>query len=238
MSSIAQAPGLTEVLVHTGQHIDANMSDVFFTEPGMNKPDYFLDTYGGAHDAMTGRMLEAIEQVMLKDRPDIVLVYGDTNSTLAGALAAAKLLIAVAHVEPGLRSVNMQMPEELNRILTDRISQWLFTLIKATTANLQRECYSADKIIKVGAVMYDVGPDRGSCVQPDTGRVVKLGLKGRKWLATCWPPFTARKTSLPAFGHHRRRANCDGPHPIRRLAPAPTRRAKNRAAESQALVGS
>ena len=125
--AIAQTQGLSEVLVHTGQHFDANMSDVFFAELGMAKSDYFLDIHGGSHGAMTGRMLEAVEQVLLHEKPDVVLVYGDTNSTLAGALAAAKLHIPVAHVEAGLRSFNMAMPEEINRILTDRISRWLFT---------------------------------------------------------------------------------------------------------------
>ncbi|MEJ7806107.1 MAG: UDP-N-acetylglucosamine 2-epimerase, partial [Telluria sp.] len=108
---------LHEVVVHTGQHFDANMSDVFFAELGMDQPAYHLDIHGGAHGAMTARMLTEIEQVLLAERPDAVLVYGDTNSTLAGALAAVKLQIPVAHVEAGLRSFNLAMPEEINRIL-------------------------------------------------------------------------------------------------------------------------
>jgi len=167
---------LTEVLVHTGQHFDANMSDVFFAELGMAKPDYFLDIHGGSHGAMTGRMLEAVEQVMLKERPDIVLVYGDTNSTLAGALAAAKLHIPVAHVEAGLRSFNMAMPEEVNRILTDRISRWLFTPTDAAVAHLAREGFAADSIVPVGDVMYDVALHHGQRVQPGTGLMAQLGL--------------------------------------------------------------
>lgn len=174
--AIAATPGLTEVLVHTGQHFDANMSDVFFAELGMNKPDYFLDIHGGTHGAMTGRMLEAVEKVLLQEKPDAVLVYGDTNSTLAGALAAAKLHIPVAHVEAGLRSFNMAMPEEVNRILTDRISRWLFTPTQAATANLQREGYAPDSIMEVGDVMYDVALHHGSRVQPGTGLMAKLGL--------------------------------------------------------------
>ena len=174
--AIATTPGLTEVLVHTGQHFDANMSDVFFAELGMNKPDYFLDIHGGTHGAMTGRMLEAVEKVLLQEKPDAVLVYGDTNSTLAGALAAAKLHIPVAHVEAGLRSFNMAMPEEVNRILTDRISRWLFTPTQAATANLQREGYAADSIMEVGDVMYDVALHHGSRVQPGTGLMAQLGV--------------------------------------------------------------
>lgn len=180
--AIAATPGLTEVLVHTGQHFDANMSDVFFAELGMNKPDYFLDIHGGSHGAMTGRMLEAVEKVLLQEKPDVVLVYGDTNSTLAGALAAAKLHIPVAHVEAGLRSFNMAMPEEVNRILTDRISQWLFTPTQAATANLQREGYAADKIIEVGDVMYDVALHHGSRVQPGTGLMAQLGLAEKNYV--------------------------------------------------------
>jgi UDP-GlcNAc3NAcA epimerase len=180
--AIAATPGLNEVLVHTGQHFDANMSDVFFAELGINKPDYFLDIHGGPHGAMTGRMLEAVEKVMLQEKPDVVLVYGDTNSTLAGALAAAKLHIPVAHVEAGLRSFNMAMPEEINRILTDRISQWLFTPTQAATANLKREGYAAEKIIEVGDVMYDVALHHGSRVQPGTGLMLKLGLTEKNYV--------------------------------------------------------
>lgn len=174
--AIAAAPGLTEVLVHTGQHFDANMSDVFFAELGMNKPDYFLDIHGGAHGAMTGRMLEAVEKVLLQEKPDAVLVYGDTNSTLAGALAAAKLHVPVAHVEAGLRSFNMKMPEEVNRILTDRISHWLFTPTQMATDNLLREGYAPDAITEVGDVMYDVALHHGSRVQSGTGLMAQLGL--------------------------------------------------------------
>jgi UDP-GlcNAc3NAcA epimerase len=174
--AMAQTTGLQEVLVHTGQHFDANMSDVFFAELGMKKPDYFLDIHGGGHGAMTGRMLIEIEKVLQHERPDAVLVYGDTNSTLAGALAAAKLHIPVAHVEAGLRSFNMAMPEEINRILTDRISRWLFTPTQAATANLQREGYAAGSIMEVGDVMYDVALHHGSRVQPGTGLMAQLGL--------------------------------------------------------------
>jgi len=174
--AIAQTPGLTEVLVHTGQHFDANMSDVFFTELGMAKPDHFLDIHGGGHGAMTGRMLEQVEKVLLSEKPDAVLVYGDTNSTLAGALAAAKLHIPVAHVEAGLLSFNTAMPEEINRILTDRISRWLFTPTDAAAQHLQREGFAPEQIMAVGDVMHDVALHHGQRVQAGTGLLAQLGL--------------------------------------------------------------
>lgn len=130
---------ISEIVIHTGQHFDANMSDVFFAELGMAKPAYNLDINGGGHGEMTGRMLIEIEKALLAEKPDFVLVYGDTNSTLAGALAAAKLHIPVAHVEAGLRSFNMEMPEEINRILTDRISDILFCPTETAVKNLINE---------------------------------------------------------------------------------------------------
>lgn len=148
--------GVREVIVHTGQHFDANMSEVFFEQLGIPRPDYHLDIHGGTHGSMTARMLQAVEAILLDEAPDAVLVYGDTNSTLAGALAAVKLHIPVAHVEAGLRSFNLRMPEEVNRILTDRVSQWLFTPTEVAAQNLRAEGVSSDSIFQVGDVMYDV----------------------------------------------------------------------------------
>lgn len=157
---------IKEVIVHTGQHYDANMSDIFFEELHLPKPDYFLGIGGKSHGAMTGQMIEKIEEVALKEKPDVILVYGDTNSTLAGALVGAKLHIPVAHVEAGLRSFNIQMPEEINRVLTDRVSTWLFCPTETAVNNLKKEGYpfpinyttiplTTQQILNVGDVMYD-----------------------------------------------------------------------------------
>ncbi|MDP3699466.1 MAG: UDP-N-acetylglucosamine 2-epimerase (non-hydrolyzing) [Hylemonella sp.] len=149
-------PGkIEEVLVHTGQHYDENMSKVFFEELDIPQPKYNLEISGGQHGAMTGRMLEAVENVLLQEKPDWLLIYGDTNSTLAGALAAAKLHIPVAHVEAGLRSFNMRMPEEINRILADRVSNLLFCPTETAVNNLKLEGVSKG-VHNVGDVMYDV----------------------------------------------------------------------------------
>lgn len=144
-----------EVLVHTGQHYDANMSDVFFEDLGIPKPDYNLGIGGGSHGQNTGRMVEKLEQVMLRVNPHWVLVYGDTDSTLAGALAAAKLNIPVAHIEAGLRSFNRNMPEEINRVLTDHIAELLFTPTETARKNLIREGVLPKKVKLLGDVMYD-----------------------------------------------------------------------------------
>lgn len=157
MSRACKKAGVTEILVHTGQHFDANMSDVFFREMEIPEPHYHLEVSGLPHGAMTGRMLERIETVLQEEKPEIVLVYGDTNSTLAGALAAAKLHIPIAHVEAGLRSFDMKMPEEVNRILTDRISRYLFCPTSTAVDNLKKEGFAhfPCRIDHVGDVMFD-----------------------------------------------------------------------------------
>ena len=163
---ISNYDNIQEVIVHTGQHYDANMSDIFFEEMNIPKPDYYLGIGGKTHGAMTGQMIEKIESVALKEKPDVIMVYGDTNSTLAGAIVGSKLHIPIAHIEAGLRSFNMKMPEEVNRILTDRVSKWLFCPTDKAVENLKNEGYEKFltesgkshkdcKIIKSGDVMQD-----------------------------------------------------------------------------------
>ena len=155
--AIQQIKDIEEIMLHTGQHFDANMSDIFFNQLNIPRPHIQLDIHGGSHGEMTGRMLAEIEQALLTHKPDRVLVYGDTNSTLAGALAAAKLHIPVAHVEAGLRSFNMQMPEEINRILTDQMSDILFCPTDTAVKNLQDEGFANKpvQVLQVGDVMQD-----------------------------------------------------------------------------------
>jgi len=149
---------IEEVLIHTGQHYDSKMSEVFFKELEIPSPKYNLGIGGFSHGAMTGRMIEGIEKILLEEKPNFTLVYGDTDSTLAGALASVKLQIPVIHIEAGLRSFNMQMPEEINRILTDRVSSLLFAPTKRAVENLQREGFENFdcEIVCSGDVMYDV----------------------------------------------------------------------------------
>jgi UDP-GlcNAc3NAcA epimerase len=155
--AILKEDEMNEVIVHTGQHFDENMSKVFFDELDIPRPKYNLDINSLNHGAMTGRMLEAIEDLLIREKANLVIVYGDTNSTLAGALAASKLHIPVAHVEAGLRSFNMKMPEEINRILTDRVSRFLFCPTEEAISNLTREGFDHMDchVVKSGDVMYD-----------------------------------------------------------------------------------
>ncbi|WP_207000522.1 non-hydrolyzing UDP-N-acetylglucosamine 2-epimerase [Trinickia mobilis] len=179
------ASKLTEIMVHTGQHYDNNMSQVFFDELGIPEPAHNLEISGGTHGVMTGRMLEGIERVMLSDRPDVVLIYGDTNSTLAGALAAVKLHIPVAHVEAGLRSFNMRMPEEVNRIVADRVSSLLFCPTETAVRNLANEGI-VNGVSNVGDVMYDVSLHYAKVAVEQSKIAAQLGVTdGRYVLATC-----------------------------------------------------
>lgn len=165
---------INEKIIHTGQHFDKSMSDVFFKELEIPKPHYHLGIGNLHHGAMTGRMIEAIERILLKENPDFVLVYGDTNSTLAGAIAAKKLHLKLAHVEAGLRSFNMQMPEEINRILTDRISDILFCPTTMAMKNLVKEGFRNFncKIINSGDVMLD-GALHYSKISKKKSRIIK-----------------------------------------------------------------
>ena len=170
-----------EILVHTGQHFDAGMSDVFFEELGIPVPDHHLGVPGGSHGAMVARMLEGIERILIDERPDLALVFGDTNSTLAGALAASKLGIRLAHVEAGLRSFNRRMPEEINRVLTDHASDLLFCPGATAVANLASEGITRG-VHEVGDVMLDA---LNAAVERNRERadiVERLGLKDKAFV--------------------------------------------------------
>ncbi|WP_298769011.1 non-hydrolyzing UDP-N-acetylglucosamine 2-epimerase [uncultured Shewanella sp.] len=167
--------GIVEIIIHTGQHYDVNMSDVFFEEMRIPKPTYNLEVGGTSHGAMTGQQLEKIESILFSEAPDYLLVYGDTNSTLAGALAAAKMNIPVIHIEAGLRSFNKEMPEEINRILTDHMADILLAPTSVAKENLISEGISAEKIFVVGDVMYDAALYyKNICLKPDWFDTYKL----------------------------------------------------------------
>lgn len=186
---------IEELLIHTGQHYDDNMSKVFFDELDIPEPRFNLEISGGKHGAMTGRMLEAVENVLLQEMPDWLLIYGDTNSTLAGALAAAKLHIPVAHVEAGLRSFNMRMPEEVNRILADRVSTQLFCPTQTAVDNLKSEGVT-EGVHNVGDVMYDVALFYRDRARQQSKVLELLDLKpGTYALATC---HRAENTDIPS----------------------------------------
>jgi UDP-GlcNAc3NAcA epimerase len=171
---IAKYKDIEEIIVHTGQHYDANMSDIFFKEMQIPKPNYFLGIGGKSHGAMTGQMIEKIEEVALQEKPNWIMVYGDTNSTLAGSIVASKLHIKLAHIEAGLRSFNMKMPEEINRILTDRVSNILFCPTNRAVQNLKNEGFDNFdcKIINSGDVMYD-----GAMFYKDLARKPQLNIE-------------------------------------------------------------
>jgi len=167
---------ISEAILHTGQHFDANMSDVFFSELDIPFPKHNLGIGGGTHGKNTGQMLVAIEQVLLGEAPDLLLVYGDTDSTLAGALAAAKLHVPVVHVEAGLRSFNRAMPEELNRVLTDHLSSLLFTPTATAVENLRREGIQGANVVSVGDVMLDAAKYYGAKASQCSRIIETMGL--------------------------------------------------------------
>lgn len=182
VSRILRKEEHVEILVHTGQHYDYNMSQIFFSELEIPKPDYHLNIGSDFHGAQTGRMLSSIEEVLQKEKPNWVLVYGDTNSTLAGALAAAKLHIPVAHVEAGLRSFNRKMPEEINRILTDHSSDLLFAPTKKAMDNLKREGIGDEISHLVGDVMYDATLYYGEKAEKESRIIESLELDVGKYI--------------------------------------------------------
>ena len=214
--AIAEQGDCVEVMIHTGQHFDANMSDVFFQELEIPKPAYSLGVGGGTHGQNTGRMIEAIEAVLLKERPDAVLVYGDTDSTLAGALAAAKLHVPIVHVEAGLRSFNRAMPEEINRKLTDHLSDLLLTPNQQGIQNLALEGITGSQVINVGDVMFDAALYFGERAEKTSKILQTLSLEPKEyWLATV-----------------HRQENTDDPQrlrPRRRDVPRPHRRDRRQA---------
>lgn len=169
-----------EILVHTGQHFDWNMSDVFFAELGIEAPRYNLNIHGGGHGAMTGRMLQAIEDILLVEKPSGVLVYGDTNSTLAGALAAAKCGVPVIHIEAGLRSYNRAMPEEVNRVMVDHLSSLLFSPTSRAVENLSHEGISSG-VHRVGDLMFDAVKIARPLATQHSGILESLGLTERSY---------------------------------------------------------
>lgn len=180
--ALRRRPAHREIIVHTGQHYDSNMSKLFFDELDIPSPERNLHVGSAPHGEQTGRMLAALEREMLAEAPELVLVYGDTNSTLAGALAAAKLNIPVGHVEAGLRSFNQSMPEEINRILTDHCSDLLFAPTRTAVRNLEREGLGGRGIHLVGDLMYDVARELGPIADRYSDRLGDLGLEGRRYV--------------------------------------------------------
>lgn len=170
-----------EIVIHTGQHYDYEMDKIFFEQLNIPKPDYYLEVGSGTHGYQTGEMLKRIEKVLLKENPDLVLVYGDTNSTLAGALAAAKLHIKVAHIEAGLRSFDKKMPEEVNRVLTDHISNFLFAPTETAVKNLHNEGIK-EGVYLTGDVMYDALLYNIKIARKNSNILKELGLKSKEYL--------------------------------------------------------
>jgi UDP-GlcNAc3NAcA epimerase len=182
VSCALRQKNIEEVLVHTGQHYDTNMSGIFFSELGIAEPKHNLGVGSGPHGQQTARMLERIEQVLITEKPHWTLVYGDTNSTLAGALAATKLHIPVAHVEAGLRSWNRAMPEEINRILADHTSTLLFAPTVTAVKNLHREGIDGGRVRLVGDVMYDAALRFGERAETASDVLERYDLTGKDYV--------------------------------------------------------
>jgi len=180
--AIQRTAGLEEVLVHTGQHYDAEMNDVFFKDLALPVPAYNLQVHSGSHGAQTGRMLERIEDVLKHERPGWVVVYGDTNTTLADALEAVKLHTRIAHVEAGLRSYDRSMPEEVNRVLTDHVSDLLLVPTTVAVHNLQREGIAGHSVQLVGDVMYDAFLQHTAHAMKFSSVLTRLGLTPRSYV--------------------------------------------------------
>src|SRR5580700_10025661 len=183
-AALAKCPGVRQTLVHSGQHYDFNMSDVFFQQLGLPAPDINLQVGSGSHAQQTSQIISRFETVILEQKPDIVVVYGDVNSTVAAALVCAKLLVPIAHVEAGLRSFDRTMPEEINRILTDQISSLLFTPSPDGNENLAREGVAPEKVKLVGNVMIDTLVR----MLPETAQRLSSDLPGRYALVTLHRP--------------------------------------------------
>ncbi len=183
---------IQEVIVHTGQHYDDNMSQVFFDELGIPRPDYNLHVGSASHGVQTARMTESIEEILQKERPDFIVLYGDTNSTLAGAIAAAKIHVPIVHIEAGLRSFNKAMPEEINRIVCDHCSTLLFSPTLAGVENLKREGFPMDnngpytidnpKVYHCGDIMYDNSLHFANIAEEKTQIISKLGIENKPFI--------------------------------------------------------
>ena len=181
---ISKHQKIEEIIIHTGQHYDVNMSAIFFEEMEIPTPKHNLEINGLSHGAMTGQMLVKIEEVLMKEKPNLVVVYGDTNSTISGALAAKKMNIKVVHVEAGLRSFNMKMPEEINRILTDRISDLLLCPTTTAIENLQNEGFQnfPSKIVKCGDIMKDAVEFYGRTSEEKSSIISNLNVEPNKFV--------------------------------------------------------
>lgn len=174
-------PNFNEIIIHTGQHFDERMSNIFFEELGIPKPNYNLNINSLSHGAMVGQQLEAIEKILIKEDPDLLLVYGDTNSTLSGALAASKLKVKIVHIEAGMRSFNNNEPEEINRVLTDKLTNIFFTPTHNASKNLINEGVPDEKIFFVGDIMYEVALFYAKVAEKKSKILEIYGLKSKTY---------------------------------------------------------